>query len=1180
MRYRISLCVLFTVLFSTAFMYAADSSFISSVTKQLKYKDDVLHGRFPQYTQQGEWKFSKSTSWLIGFTGGELWNLYELTRDPDLKARAIKHADTLIQYAELDNTHDLGFIFLPSVVKAYQETGDVKYRDAAVRAARMLAKRFNDKGNYIRAWGALGSKDRDSLMIIDTMLNIELLFWAAQVTGDYSLYDIAYKHALTCMKEHVRTDFSSYHVIRFDPQTGKVVQKRTHQGVSDESTWARGQAWGIYGFALAYKYTEDERFLNTSKKMADVFLAKLPKDFVPYWDLDLAGETVARDASAAAIAACGMDLLSHILPSRDEALKYKNAFSQIAESLSKDYTFLSSKKKTEQGLLIHTVYNYAKGWGIDESFPCGDYYFSEVLKKYTDLQGKINRIQNVGTRQECKINDDWGYLENDSKDFHDALKSPASWKNISLPHTWNTTDVYDLVPGYRRDASWYKKEIFIPKIDNQMQYLLSFEAVNIKSEVYVNGQYAGGHIGGYIGFDIDITPYIKSGSVNQILVRADNSVDINTIPSQKADFSIMGGIPRNVWLKVLPLTHLACFHFSTPQVSKDAAKTNVAVFVANNTTAKDEYTILAQVCSPKGDVVAEKKVKQTITPGLDTVAISLPDIKKPALWSPDQPNLYTINVTLKNKNAVVDKISDKCGYRWFEFKEKGPFYLNGERLLLRGTHRHEELSGYGNAIPDSLHHREMQLIKELGANFVRLAHYPQSPEVYRACDELGILVWDEVEWCRGGMGGQLWQENTTRLLKEQINMHFNHPSIILWSIGNESDWLPDFPGGDNFDSLKAFVKVMHDIAKSLDPSRPTTARKFEAASKVVDVYSPSIWPGWYSTVYKEYDKVMASNHEKYPRLFHAEYGGDSHPGRHTDSPISGEGIIPADNGEEKANQSKVKNIANDGDWSESYIVNLFDWYLKSSETNPWLTGSAQWIFRDFSTPLRPENPIPYMNQKGLIDQDGTPKDAYYVFKSYWTTNPKFCYVESHSWTYRTGAKNQKRNVKVFSNCEEVELFLNGVSQGKLKKDINSFPASGLQWSVQFADGKNTVLAKGFDGGKEAALDSVELTFTTQKIDKAEEIQFSQNRLNNGNYLITATVVDCKGRQCTDFNKVLYFANVGAGKFVNPGGSPTTSQVIEAANGVAKIQMKVTPLEPNTIEVRTQDLKGFYYTIQQ
>ena len=1155
-----------------------DITITPELIKQLKIKDDIINSRFPTYTEQGEWKYSEKPNWLSGFTSGELWNLYEVSKDDDLKVRALRHADNLIKFATLDNTHDLGFMFFPSVVKAYLVTGDTKYRDAAIQAAKMIAKRFNANGNFIRAWGALSSDDRAGLMIIDTMLNLELLFWAAKETGDWTLYDIAYKHALTCMKETVRPDFTSYHVVEFDPQSGAVIKKRTHQGFSDESTWARGQAWGVYGFAIAYKYTSDERFLSTSKKMADVFLSKLPADLVPYWDFDLSGDTVSRDASAAAIAASGMELLSTLVPSATDAKHYKESFGNITESLIQKYSFLNSKRKTEQGLLLHTVYNYAKSWGIDESFPCGDYYFSEVYNKYIKNIKTTHFIQDSPVRSEYKINADWAYLEDDIKNIADVSKSAKDWEAISLPHTWNKSDIYNLTPGYRRAASWYKKEIFIPKLTTDMRFIVSFDAVNIKSEIYVNGIKAGSHVGGYIGFDIDITPYITFDKVNTILVKADNSVDINVIPSQKSDFSIMGGIPRNVYLKVLPLNYIKNFHITTPSVSKEKAKTIVSVDVAGFKSTDEKYLLLVQINDPAGKLISEEDQNITVASAESNFSVTMPDIKNPLLWSPDKPNLYTVNVFLKKQKSTIDKFSDRCGYRWFEFKEKGPFFLNGERLLLRGTHRHEEISGYGNAIPDSLHRKDIQLIKDLGANFIRLAHYPQAPEVYRACDELGIILWDEVPWCRGGVGKDEWKSNVKRLLCEQIYLHYNHPAIVLWSIGNESDWVPDFPDGDNSDSMYTFAKDLNDLVKKLDPYRVTTARKFDAASKVVDVFSPSMWPGWYSTVYKEYDKVITSNRDKYKRMFHAEYGGDNLPGRHTDNPISGEGTIPIDDGQEKSNQVKVKNIASEGDWSESYIVNLFDWYLKSSETSTWLSGSAQWIFRDFSTPLRPENPIPYVNQKGLVDLDGNPKDAYYVFKSYWTKSPKFCYVESHSWKFRSGSKNSKKLVKVFSNCEEVELFINGVSQGKNKKDINIYPASGLFWNVAFAEGENTITAKGFDEGKEVSIDSVIIVYTSQKIDKADNMVFSQKRLPNGNFLITGTIVDAKGKQCSDFNKRVYFSMTSGGKIVNAGGSPTTSSVIEAANGVASIEVKALPLVTNNLEVRTHELKGFYYSI--
>ncbi|MEM9823421.1 MAG: glycoside hydrolase family 2 TIM barrel-domain containing protein [Bacteroidota bacterium] len=782
--------------------------------------------------------------------------------------------------------------------------------------------------------------------------------------------------------------------------------------------------------------------------------------------------------------------------------------------------------------------------------------------------------QTLSKRIIKNINADWQYLENNLTDVND-LEKQSHWQSIDLPHTWNQWDAVDNMPGYRRDASWYQKEIFIEDFE-QAQYLLYFEGVNISSEVYINGKRAGGHVGGYVGYEVDLSPLIRKGQKNRISIRVDNSYNPDVIPSQKADFFIYGGITRDVWLKILPAINLNTIQVSTPSVSESSASTTLKIDVHNAQSLEDDYFIKSKIIEPEtGKVVAElnKKAKDFY----EGKIFSFPSIAHPKLWSPDHPALYRVVTQLLRGNEVVDEKTERIGYRWFRFAAHGAFYLNGKRLLLRGTHRHEEHAGYGAAMPNQLHRKDIEQIKEIGANFLRLGHYPQDPEVYKTCDELGIIVWDELPWCRGGIGANAWKKNTQRLLVEQIQQNYNHPCIFFWSLGNEIYWLPDFENGEDENQLNTFVRQLNDLAHRLDPYRMTSIRKYYAGADLVDVFSPSIWSGWYAGVYTNYEKTLAENQKKYPRFLHMEYGGSSHVGRHTENPIKGDGSMGEDNWAEVANQVNIKNIAKSGDWTENYIVDLFDWYLGITETKANFPGNAQWAFKDFGTPLRPENAIPYLNQKGLVDRSGKPKDAYYVFKSYWSKKP-FTYIESHTWTERRGPEGKTRNLAVFSNCEMVELFQNNTSLGKKNRKVGVFPACGLNWDVLFSKGENQLIAKGFKAGKVIAADTLMINYQFNPAGKPDKIRLSHRMLANGNYLVEAFMIDKNGFRVLDYEAYLYFSKDGAGKFLKNYGTPTRSQVIQMANGYAAIELQPSQKGKAIVEARNQDFKGSYLII--
>jgi beta-galactosidase len=763
-----------------------------------------------------------------------------------------------------------------------------------------------------------------------------------------------------------------------------------------------------------------------------------------------------------------------------------------------------------------------------------------------------------------KISQNWQYLENAAQDISDA-QGMNGWEAISLPHTWNANDTTDVITGYRRDGSWYRKAIYLePNADKR--YFLHFEAAQMKASIYVNGQKAGSHVGGYISFDIEITQQLESGN-NEILVRVDNGVNKNLVPSQKADFFQYGGLTRDVWIMSTPLNRLKQVRLSTPEVSKESARItlNPIIDASNGFTPEAYRTVIT---APNGEIVANGEALEF-------------RVDKPTLWSPDTPQLYSFKTQMLDADGnVLDTFEDNFGLRWFEFKANGPFYFNGERLLLRGTHLHEGHAGYGSAMTDEQRIADLTAIKEMGANFVRLGHYSHDPVIYDTADKLGIILYDEVPWNRGGIGGDQWRANTQAMTRRMIEQNYNRASVILWSLGNEMYWLPDVKGGGDKARVAQELQLLHDIAKEMDPGRLTTIRKFPEGADIIDVYSPSIWAGWYGGGYVQYQEAMEKARGKHPYLLHMEYGGSSHVGRFLDKPFGRFGTSDPQNlgsVEESVNQTGVISVAKSKVWDMSYMIDLFDWYLRISETDPNFAGSAQWAFKDFGTPIRPENPLPFVNMKGLVQRDGIKKDVYHVFASYWQKDPT-CWIESPSWNYRVGDKGETKTISVFCNTDTAQLSLNGTVLNRKKRDITQYPASGLTWDVVFEEGANTLSVEGFDiNGATVAQHGYDLTYNTNKIGTMVDVILSTTNNDDGSVTLFAEAQDKNGNRVVSMNDRGYFTIDGGGRFLQDQGTPTGSQTREFANGTSSI-IVYPGLTESTVNVQTQDYRGYYITV--
>lgn len=329
-----------------------------------------------------EWE---NVEWTPGFWTGELWLLYEHFR----KKKYLKALEGLLltfrQRLEEDTTletHDIGFLYTLSTWAGYQILGNQEYLDLSIRAANRLMDRYHEKAGIIQAWGNLNNKDQQGRMIIDCLLNLPLLYDISAVTGDQRYYQAAYTHAKQAQRYLVREDASTYHTFYMDVHTGEPIKGTTAQGYSDLSSWARGQAWAVYGFTLSYLHTGDSSFLETAQKTADYFLERLPKDLVPYWDLYFTSGEEYRDSSAAGILACGLlELAKHLPLSNPKRKLYEETAVSMVKSLAENYT---TKGCRSNGILLHGVYSIPHGNGVDECCIFGDYFYLEALIRLKD----------------------------------------------------------------------------------------------------------------------------------------------------------------------------------------------------------------------------------------------------------------------------------------------------------------------------------------------------------------------------------------------------------------------------------------------------------------------------------------------------------------------------------------------------------------------------------------------------------------------------------------------------------------------------------------------------------------------------------------------------------------------------------------------------------------------------
>ena len=557
---------------------------------------------------------------------------------------------------------------------------------------------------------------------------------------------------------------------------------------------------------------------------------------------------------------------------------------------------------------------------------------------------------------------------------------------VDLPHTWNNIDGQDGGNDYWRGTCIYKTQFTAPAFDkNTQQVWLQFEGVNASAKVTLNGVEVARHDGGYSTFRADVTALLADS--NELIVEADNSKNDRVYP-QKADFTFYGGIYRDVSLLVVSRNHISLGYLGGPGVQITPTVNGANADIEVKTWMEGDGEVEFSIYDAAGAEVLTGK-------GRDTTVT----LEHPHLWDGVRdPYLYTCAVRLVLNGEVQDEVRQRFGVRSFSVDPKRGFFLNGRPYPLHGVSRHQDRKGLGNAITREMHDEDMQLIKELGANTIRLAHYQHDQYFYDLCDEAGMVVWAEIPYISEHMPNG--RENTISQMKELIVQNYNHACIVCWGVSNEIT----ISTKDNRD-MRDNHHVLNDLCHEMDKTRLTTLAcyamcgPFNPVAHITDLVSWNLYLGWYVPGLFLNDLWMDFFHLCYPNraLGFSEYGAEGMPNLHSSHPRR-------------------------GDHTEEYQAIYHEYMLRCFDRHKWLWATHVWNMYDFAADARDQGGEPGMNHKGLVTFDRkTKKDSFYIYKAWWSDEP-FVHICSKRYADRT---ENEIEVKVYSNQKNVTLYVDG-----------------------------------------------------------------------------------------------------------------------------------------------------------